>query len=86
LASGLCDDLFGATFLANNFAHPVLLAPAMNTSMFEHPAVQEALTKLAGWGVQVLPTAEGRLACGTTGKGKLIQPEEALGFIEKALS
>ena len=85
LASGLCDDLFGATFLANNFTHPVLLAPAMNTNMFNHPAVQEALAKLEGWGVQILPTDEGRLACGTTGSGKLIQPDATLSFIEKAL-
>lgn len=85
LAAGLCDDLFGATFLANNFQHPVLLSPAMNTNMFSHPAVQEALAKLERWGVEILPTDEGRLACGAVGKGKLLQAEEALSFLEKAL-
>lgn len=85
MASGLCDDLFGATFLANNFRKPVLLAPAMNTNMFEHPATQEALSKLEKWGVRILPTEEGRLACGVIGKGKLIAAETAFTFIEEAL-
>lgn len=83
LASGLSDDLFGAIFLANNFEKPVLLAPAMNSNMFAHPAVQEALSKLEKWGTKILPTDEGRLACGTVGLGKLIQPERALEFIKE---
>ena len=86
LAAGLSDDLFGAAFLANNFEKPVLLAPAMNSNMFAHPAVQEALAKLEKWGTLVTPTDEGRLACGSVGKGKLIQPEAALGYIEQALA
>jgi len=85
LAAGLSDDLFGAVCLANNYAKPLLIAPAMNSSMFAHPAVQESLHKLAAWGTVILPTGEGRLACGTTGKGKLISPEEAADFIAQAL-
>lgn len=85
LAAGLSDDLFGAVCLANNYARPLLVAPAMNSSMFAHPAVQESLRKLASWGTVILPAGEGRLACGTTGKGKLIPPEEAAGFIARAL-
>ncbi|MBP5519880.1 MAG: flavoprotein [Treponema sp.] len=85
LASGLSDDLFGATFLANNFEKPVLLAPAMNSNMFAHPAIQENLKKLESWGTKILPTEEGRLACGSVGKGKLISPEAALDFIKGAL-
>ena len=85
LASGFSDDLFGATFLANNFMHPVLLAPAMNSNMFAPPAVQEALQRLENWGTKILPTDEGRLACGTVGKGKLIQPERVLEFIRENL-
>lgn len=85
LAAGLCDDLFGAVCLANNYAKPLLAAPAMNSSMFAHPAVQESLRKLASWGTVILPTDEGRLACGTVGKGKLISPERAAEFVEHAL-
>ncbi len=85
LASGLSDDLFGATFLANNFDKSVLLAPAMNSNMFAHPATQENLKKLESWGTKILPTDEGRLACGSVGKGKLISPDKALEFIKEAL-
>ncbi len=81
LASGLCDDLFGAVFLANNFEKPVLLAPAMNSAMFAHPATVENLKKLEAWGTKILPTDEGRLACGSVGYGKLISPEKMLEFI-----
>lgn len=83
LASGACDDLFGATILANNFAKPVLLSPAMNENMFLNPAIKEALEKLQNWGVHILPTEEGHLACGTNGKGKLIAPEVAMNFIKQ---
>lgn len=83
LASGLSDDLFGATFLANNFEKPVLLAPAMNSNMFAHPATQENLKKLESWGTKILPTEEGRLACGSVGLGKLLAPERALDFIKE---
>ena len=85
LAAGLCDDLFGAVCLANNYAKPLLVAPAMNSSMFAHPSVQESIRKLASWGTVILPTDEGRLACGTVGKGKLIPPERVAGFIAQAL-
>lgn len=85
LAGGLSDDLFGAIFLANNFERPVLLAPAMNSNMFAHPATQENLRKLENWGTRILPTDEGRLACGSIGKGKLIQPKAALSLIRESL-
>lgn len=85
LAGGLCDDLFGSTFLANNFEKPVLLAPAMNSNMFAHPALKENLKKLESWGTKILPTEEGRLACGSTGLGKLISPEKALEYIKVEL-
>jgi phosphopantothenoylcysteine decarboxylase len=84
LAAGLCDDLFGAVCLANNYVKPLLVAPAMNSMMFAHPAVQDSLRKLASWGTILLPADEGRLACGTVGPGKLISPERAAAFIAHA--
>lgn len=83
LAAGLADDLFGAVCLANNFAKPLLVAPAMNTQMFHHPSVQENLKKLESWGAKILPAESGLLACGTTGDGRLISPEKAFDFIEE---
>lgn len=85
LACGLADDLFGAVCLANNFNKPLLIAPAMNTQMLLHPSVQESLEKLQKWGARILPCGNGNLACGTTGEGRLLEPEEAFGFIKKSL-
>lgn len=85
LAAGLSDDLFGAICLANNYNKPLLLAPAMNTNMFNHPAVQESLRRLESWGTHILPTEEGLLACGVVGRGKLLSPETALEYIEKLI-
>ena len=82
LAAGLADDLFGAVFLANNFLKPVWIAPAMNSMMFAHPAVSESLLKLERWGCEILPTGEGRMACGSVGKGRLQEPEETFQRIK----
>jgi phosphopantothenoylcysteine decarboxylase/phosphopantothenate--cysteine ligase len=86
LACGLSGDLFGAIFLANNFGKPVWIAPAMNSDMFAHPAVKESLVKLEKWGCRILPTETGRMACGTVGPGKLLEPDTVFGEIEKWLA
>lgn len=75
LANGLADDLLGALFLAHDFAKPYLLAPAMNSRMLSHPSVEESLARLRGWGVRVLESGFGSLACGEVGAGRLIEPE-----------
>lgn len=81
LAAGLADDLFGAVCLANNFRKPLWLAPAMNAEMFAHPAVSESLEKLERWGARILPSGEGRLACGEIGNGRLLEPDAAASLI-----
>jgi phosphopantothenoylcysteine decarboxylase/phosphopantothenate--cysteine ligase len=85
LAAGICDDLFGAVFIANNFRKPLWLAPAMNSEMFAHPAVRASVATLEKWGAFFLPTEEGRLACGATGFGRLIAPEYVFGKIGETL-
>lgn len=86
LAHGLGDDLLSSLFLAHDFSKPYFIAPAMNTAMFLHPATQAAMKKLESWGVRMLPTGEGRLACGDIGEGKLLEPELIATSIEQALS
>lgn len=86
LRAGLADDLIGCLFLANNFRKPYWIAPAMNSNMLAHPAVAEALAVLEGWGARILPTGEGRLACGEVGYGRLLEPERAAELIVGALS
>jgi phosphopantothenoylcysteine decarboxylase/phosphopantothenate--cysteine ligase len=72
-AAGISNDLLTATLLATRA--PVVLAPAMHTEMWEHPAVQDNLALLTRRGVQVVPPEEGRLAGGDLGKGRLARPE-----------
>lgn len=86
LASGMAESLVGALFLANNFRKPYMIAPAMNSNMYEHPATQDSLKKLEKWGCKIYPTEEGMLACGAIGKGRLIDPEVIFKDIEARFS
>lgn len=83
LANGIGEDLISTLFLAHSFKKPYLLAPAMNTKMLEHPATQESLKRLHFYGVGILETGSGALACGEVGSGRLIEPEDALKEINK---
>ena len=80
LASGIADDALSTLLLA--FSHkPLYLAPAMNTDMWEHPAVQQNLATLKARGVNIIAPAEGELACGATGAGRMAEPEEIIQAI-----
>lgn len=72
-ANGIADDMLTTTVLATEA--PIWIAPAMNGHMLQHPAVQENIAKLAQRGVFFLDSAEGQLACGYVGKGRLADPE-----------
>ncbi len=83
LANGLADSLLTITALA---AHcPLLVAPAMDTSMFEHPATQSNLKTLRQRGVMVAGPGEGRMASGLVGMGRMLEPGELLGHVRLAL-
>ena len=72
MASGIADDALTTTFAATVARKPVIIAPAMNDKMYENPATQKAMTTLAQMpNVTLLDCAEGFLACGTTGKGRM---------------
>ncbi len=73
LANGLADDMLSTTVLACRC--PKLLVPAMNTNMYENPVVQDNLAKLKHYGWQIMEPVSGHLACGSSGKGKLPDPE-----------
>ena len=73
-ANGIADDFLASLYLATKA--PVLLAPAMNTNMLAHDAVQRNLQALAGRGVRFVEPGEGYLACGWIGKGRLAEPAE----------
>lgn len=79
LAHGLADDMLTTTVLACRC--PKLIAPAMNTNMYENPVTQDNLEVLRRYGWQVISPASGRLACGSVGAGKLPEPEVLLEHI-----
>jgi phosphopantothenoylcysteine decarboxylase/phosphopantothenate--cysteine ligase len=72
-ANGVADDFLSSTYLA--CSAPVLVAPAMNTTMWEHPATQRNLERLRADGVHIMQPDAGEMACGTIGPGRLSEPE-----------
>ena len=83
LANGIADDFLTSLYLATRA--PVLLAPAMNTHMLEHAAVQHNLETLAARGVRFVDPGEGFLACGWIGKGRLAEPDAIVAAAETIL-
>jgi phosphopantothenoylcysteine decarboxylase/phosphopantothenate--cysteine ligase len=84
LAHGLADDLLTEAALAHT--GPVLVAPAMNTRMWAHPATQENAATLRARGVEVIGPMSGELAEGEEGEGRMAEPEDILDAIEACLS
>lgn len=84
LAHGLADDMLTTTFLACTC--PKIAAPAMNTAMYENPITQDNMKLLEKYGIEVITPAEGYLACGDTGSGKMPEPEVLFQYIEKAVA
>jgi len=72
-ANGVADDFLSSTYLA--CSAPVLIAPAMNTTMWEHPATQRNLERLRTDGVHIMEPDAGEMACGTIGPGRLSEPD-----------
>lgn len=83
-ACGIADDMLTTTFLACRCKK--LICPAMNTGMLENPATQQNIETLRGRGMAFLDAADGLLACGDVGKGRLAEPEEIADYIEELLS
>ena len=83
LAAGIADDLISTLLLAVDV--PVLVAPAMNVRMWRHPAVQDNVRTLLARGVHFAGPADGRLACGDVGVGRMAEPEEILTEIVKLM-
>lgn len=84
LAHGLADDMLTTTVLACRC--PKLIAPAMNTNMYENPVTQDNLQLLRRYGWKVIPPVSGRLACGAVGTGKLPEPETLAQHILRAIA
>ncbi len=89
LAHGIGDDLLTTLFLAHDFTKPWLIAPAMNTKMYHHPATKESIKRLSEMGCKIMETASGVLACGEIGDGKLLDADllvqEVVSELKKTL-
>ena len=84
LSAGIADDMLTTTVLAAKC--PILVAPAMNTNMYEHITVRNNLEKLSSYGYEIIEAASGRLACGDVGKGKLADIEVLFDHIVKNIA
>ncbi len=84
LAHGLADELLPTLCLS--LRCPVLICPAMNVRMWEHPATQRNIQTLASFGHKILGPESGTLACGMTGAGRMVEPEEILKVICRLLT
>ena len=84
IANGIADDMLTTTVMATKAK--VLIAPAMNTNMYENPIIQRNISTLKEYGYNFVEPASGRLACGDTGKGKLASPETIVDEVVKLLS
>lgn len=79
IAHGMADDMLTTTMLACDC--PKIVAPAMNTRMYENPVTQDNIRKLEEYGMTIAFPTSGHLACGDSGKGKMLEPEELFQYI-----
>ena len=80
ISAGICDDMLTTTLFAFNRG-PKIIAPAMNTNMYDNPILQDNLKALKDYGYEIVEPAVGYLACGDTGRGKLVSEEVLLDKI-----
>ncbi|WP_436517396.1 bifunctional phosphopantothenoylcysteine decarboxylase/phosphopantothenate--cysteine ligase CoaBC [Ekhidna sp. To15] len=81
MANGICDNLLLATYLSAKC--PVMVAPAMDLDMYQHPTTLENLRKLQTFGNEVIEARDGELASGLSGQGRMAEPEELLELVKK---
>ena len=84
IANGIADDMLSTTVMATRA--PVVIAPAMNTFMYENPIVQKNINLLKEYGYHFVEPLSGRLACGDVGKGKMESPEVIVEYAEMLLN
>jgi phosphopantothenoylcysteine decarboxylase/phosphopantothenate--cysteine ligase len=84
MANGLADNLLTAIVMATRA--PILIAPAMEPDMWAHPATQTNVERLKSWGVTIVGPAEGRMASGVIGLGRMVEPEDVLNVARLILA
>lgn len=82
IANGICDNLLTCVSRAWDFNKPFIVAPAMNTNMWNHPITKEHLDKISSWGIKIVPPVEKTLFCGDTGIGAMANVEDIIKEIQ----
>lgn len=82
IAHGICDNLVTCVARAWDFNKPFIVAPAMNTNMWNHPITKEHLDKISSWGVKIVPPVEKTLFCGDTGIGAMANIDDIIKLIK----
>jgi len=86
MAAGIADELVSGLALSASGECPILVAPAMNTRMWNAPPTQRNLATLKQWCVHVIEPGEGYLACGTLGAGRMAEPADILQYVTELLT
>lgn len=86
LSLGLCDNLLLSVARAWDFTRPMIVAPAMNTLMWQHPATAGQLATLRSWGVSVIEPVVKELACADVGMGALAPPDQIAAAVQRTLA
>lgn len=84
MANGICDNFLLATYLSARC--PVIVVPAMDLDMYQHPSTQANLEKLRSYGHEVIEARDGELASGLSGQGRMAEPEELVDMLKKKFS
>lgn len=82
IANGICDNLVTCVARAWDFNKPFIVAPAMNTNMWNHPITKEHVDKITSWGVRVVPPVEKTLFCGDTGIGAMANIDDIINELK----
>ena len=86
MSAGIADDAVSTVWQATyGQGKPMVIVPAMNTRMWRYPATRESVNRLQQWGIHVFPVADGKLACGETGEGRMLEPVEILERVDSLL-
>ncbi len=81
MAAGVADDLLGNLFLTHDFTKPFLVAPAMNTRMWQHPTTVASAARLTAMGIEIVTPDSGALACREVGDGRLADPDGIVALL-----
>ncbi len=84
MANGICDNILLATYLSARC--PIVLVPAMDLDMLQHPSVQNNLKTVGSYGNQIIEPTNGELASGLEGKGRMAEPEDIFSYLNKLLN